>query len=111
MVFLHLTAMNQPYLESGEESQSYVLMIQLNQLIIMNGPNIISNLQVHLNYLFIDTYNAATLIWVTINFYINRKVVFYFQFSIMDLCRIWTAEPWIHSHPLSALPSELSVIE
>ena len=30
--------MNQPYLESGEKSQSYVLTIQTNLLIIMNGP-------------------------------------------------------------------------
>ena len=50
--------MNQPYLELGEKSQSYVLTIQINLLIIMNGPQIISNLQVHLNYLYIDTYNS-----------------------------------------------------
>ena len=65
-----MTAMNKPYLESGEKSQSYVLMIQSNQLIV-------SDLQVHLNYLFIDTYNAAPFTWVSINCYINRKVVLF----------------------------------
>ena len=49
--------MNQPYLESGEKSQSYVLKIRMNQLSIM----IVSNLQVHLKYLFINTYNIAPI--------------------------------------------------
>ena len=53
--------MNQPYLESGEKSQSYVLTIRINQLSIMNGLYIVSNLQVHLKYLFIDTYNDAPI--------------------------------------------------
>ena len=38
LVFLSLTVMNQSYLESREESQSYILTIRINQLIIMNGP-------------------------------------------------------------------------
>ena len=36
--FLRLIVVNQPYLESGEKSQSYVLTIWINQLSIMNGP-------------------------------------------------------------------------
>ena len=38
VVFLHLAVMNQQYLDSSEKSQSYVLTIQINQLIIMNSP-------------------------------------------------------------------------
>ena len=53
--------MNQPYLESGEKSQSYVVMIRISQLIIMNVLQIVSNLQVHLKYLFSDPYNAAPI--------------------------------------------------
>ena len=53
--------MNQPYLESGEKSQSYVWTIQINQLIIMNSSQNVSNLQVLLKYLFIDIYNAAPI--------------------------------------------------
>ena len=61
--------MNQQYLESAEKSQSYVLTIQINQFITMSSP-----LQVHLKYLFVDTYNAAP-IYLGYNCYINRKVV------------------------------------
>ena len=38
VIFLHLTVMNLPHLESGEKCQSYDLMIRINQLIIINGP-------------------------------------------------------------------------
>ena len=47
--------MNQPYLESSEKSQSYVLMIQINQLSI-----IIDRLQI-CKCLFIDAYIAAPI--------------------------------------------------
>ena len=53
--------MNQPYLEYGKKSQSYLLTIRINQLIIMSSPKIISNLQVLLKYLFMDTYKAAPI--------------------------------------------------
>ena len=53
--------MNQPYLEYNEKSQNYVLTIWIDQWIIINSPKIVSNLQVQLKYLFIDTYNAAPI--------------------------------------------------
>ena len=61
MSFPHLTYMSQTYLESGEKSQSCVLIIQINQIIILNGPKIVANFQVHLKYLIIETYNAAPI--------------------------------------------------
>ena len=58
---LHLAVMNNPYLESGEKSQSYVLTFQINQLIFMNGSQIVFNWLVHLKYLFINTHNTAPI--------------------------------------------------
>ena len=50
-------------------------------------------------YLSIPT-TLPPFTWVTINRYINRKVVLLFQFSMMDLSEVWTTNLWIRSHPL-----------
>ena len=40
---------------------AYDIDLSINQLFIKNGPEIVSNLQVHLKYLFLDTWNTATI--------------------------------------------------
>ena len=53
--------MNQPYLESGEKSQSYIVTIHNKPVEHYERSLDISNFQVHLKYLFIDTNNAAPI--------------------------------------------------
>ena len=55
------TILNFRWTPSEEKHQNYVWTIKKKQLIIMNDPEIVSNLQVHLNYLFIDTYSTAPI--------------------------------------------------
>ena len=56
-----------------------------------------------LSYLFIYSYIAGFQLIITL---IVR--LYYFQFPMMDLSSVWTADPWIHSH---TLPSKLSAID
>ena len=52
--------MNQPYLESGEKSQSYVFLDNSNKP-VDHYEQIVYNLQASHKHLFIDTYNNAPI--------------------------------------------------
>ena len=77
------------------KSESYVLMILINQLIIMNSPYIVSNLQVHLKYLQCCPHSLGLQLVVTL---ITR--LYHFHFSMMDFSGIWYVDPWICTYLL-----------